>query len=67
MKKKRRENKSQVGLNLDMYYEFRVTKEKHFQNLCISKIHVSKVKNIKKRASQVFFDPIQNCALSRSV
>ena len=34
---------------------------------CISKIRVSKEKNIKKRASQVFLDPIQNRAVSRSV
>ena len=42
---------------------------------CISSTHlsknvqkrVSKEKNIKKRASQVFLDPIQNRALSRSV
>ena len=43
--------------------EIRASKENSF----ISKIRVSKEKNIKKRASKVFFDPIQNRALSRSV
>ena len=43
--------------------KIRASKENSF----ISKIRVSKEKNIKKRASQVFLDPIQNRALSRSV
>ena len=43
--------------------EIRASKENSF----ISKIRVSKEKNIKKRASQIFSDPIQNRALLRPV